>query len=112
MEYLIFLAATLVLAVSFPHWEPTGRVNSAAGQNRLLGLTGVVGHLGGTAAIGWLSGFAAGAFALLTIPLAASILYTLIVHPLAKSIRENQRHDLPGATHGESSAKTDRRPNC
>ena len=86
MEYLIFLAATLVLAVSFPHWEPTGRVNSAAGQNRLLGLTGVVGHLGGTAAISWLSGFAAGAFALLTIPLAASILYTLIVHPLAKSI--------------------------
>lgn len=112
MEYLIFLAATLVLAIGFPHWEPTGRVNSAAGQNRLLGLTGVVGHLGGTAAIGWLSGFAAGAIALLTIPLAASILHTLVVHPLAKSLRENQRRDPPGAAHGESSANADRRPYC
>ena len=87
MEYAIFLAGTLILAVSFPHWEPTGRIHTTAGQNRLLGLAGVVGHLGGTVAIGWLSGFAAGALALLAIPLSASIIYTLIVHPLAKSIQ-------------------------
>lgn len=99
MEYIIFLSATLILAVSFPHWEPTGRLHSAAGQNRLLGLTGVVGHLGGTVAIGWLSGSAAGALAFLAMPLSASILYTLIVNPLTKSIQRKpeMRSPQPGA---------------
>lgn len=87
MEYMVFLAATLLLAVSFPHWEPAGRIQSAAGANRLLGLAGVVGHLGGTVAIAWLSGIAVGALALLVIPFAASMIYTLIVNPLAKSMR-------------------------
>ena len=95
MEYLIFLAATLILAVSFPHWEPVGRAHAAAGRNRLLGMTGVVGHIGGTAAIIWSNGFAAGALALLTIPLAASVLYTLIVNPLAKSVRKKPSGRTP-----------------
>ena len=42
---------------SFPHSDLTGHTNYCAGQHRLLGLAGVVGHLVGTAAIGWLSGF-------------------------------------------------------
>ncbi len=87
MEYMIFLAATLALAVSFPHWEPTGRMRATGCKSRFLGLTGVVGHLGGAAAIAWLSGFLAGAVAFLSIPLAASVIYTLIVMPLGKSMR-------------------------
>jgi hypothetical protein len=87
MEFLIFAAAALILAIGFPHWKPAGRLASSTGQTRLLGLIGVIGHLGGTTAIGWSSGIGAGVAAFLAIPLAASALYSLIVHPFSRSIR-------------------------
>jgi hypothetical protein len=85
MEFLIFAAAALILAIGFPHWKPTGRLASSAGQSRLLGLIGIIGHLAGTAAIGWSSGIGAGVAAFLAIPLVASALYSLIVSPLSRS---------------------------
>jgi hypothetical protein len=87
MEYAVFAGATLMLAISFPHWEPMGRLGSTSGGSRLLGLAGIVGHLGGSTGIAWLSGIGPGAIALLSIPIAASVAYTLVVKPVARSIR-------------------------
>jgi hypothetical protein len=87
MDYTIFACATLILAISFPHWDPTGRMTTGAGQSRLLGLLGVLGHLGGTGAIGWSSGIGAGFVAFLAIPVAASVAYSLLVRPIARSAR-------------------------
>ena len=95
MEHVILASATLMLAIGFPHWEPPGRIGSATVQSRLLGLTGVVSHLGGTALIGWLSGFAAGAVAFFAIPTGAAVAYTLIVRPLMRSYRTKRRSAAP-----------------
>lgn len=95
MEYTIFAGAVLILAIGFPHWEPAGLFGSSVGQNRLLGLTAIVGHLGGTALIGWMGGFGAGAGAFLAIPVAASVTYSLIVHPLTRWIRAKRRSPAP-----------------
>lgn len=95
MEYAIFAGATLMLAIGFPHWEPNGRFDSRVGQSRLLGLTGIVGHLGGTALIGWMSGFGPGAVAFFAIPVVASAAYTLIIHPATRSNRAKRRSLAP-----------------
>lgn len=90
MSYVIFTIASLVLAYSFPHWDPTRKLHVCS-HDRALGFLGTSAHLGATMLIGWWEGLAAGIAALLLVPVTASVLYTLVFGPLERARRTRAR---------------------
>lgn len=86
MEYALVAGAALLLAWSFPYWEPTRRTSIGA-VGLAVCLTGTVAHLAGTAIIGWTSGPLPAAGAFLVIPAAASVVYSLLISPISRARR-------------------------
>ncbi|MCU0834247.1 MAG: hypothetical protein MUC77_07395 [Chromatiaceae bacterium] len=86
MEYVIFAAAALLLAWSLPYWA-SRRAQVPGGSGLAPRLAGVLGHLGGALALGWLDGAMTGLAAFVTIPLVASVIHGLLIDPQRRARR-------------------------
>jgi hypothetical protein len=86
MEYVIFAGAALLLAWSLPYWE-SHQAQSSSGSRFVPRLAGVLGHLGGALALGWLAAPTVGFVAFVAIPLVASVIHGLLIGPRRRARR-------------------------
>jgi hypothetical protein len=95
MAYLIFIAATSIVALSLGQLEAERRVpGSASGQGLLL--AGLAAHLAGTGGIAWLDGAFPGLLAFVAIPATASALHSLLIAPAHRARRLRTQDPGPG----------------
>jgi uncharacterized membrane protein YdcZ (DUF606 family) len=86
MEYVIFAGSALLLAWSLPYWE-SHQTRSSSGSRFVPRLAGVLGHLGGALALGWLAAPTVGFAAFVAIPLVASVIHGLLIGPRRRARR-------------------------
>lgn len=86
MEYVIFAGAALLLAWSLPYWGPH-QAQASDSSPLAARLAGVLGHLGGALALGWLAGVMTGLAAFVAIPLLASVIHGLLIGPQRRARR-------------------------
>lgn len=86
MEYVIFAGAALLLAWSLPYWA-SHEAQAPSGSLLAPRLMGILGHLGGALALGWLAGAMIGLAAFVAIPLVASVIHGLLIGPQRRARR-------------------------